>query len=137
MSGATQVNAAASDPNGIAHVDFPALESGFDAAGSRSAQVLPLPRDERGRRRQRHVGDVVGDLGGIVEMGEMTVREKTRSLLLPTAKSLTAPPAALANPIDDVLVNLDPAAPWVVGFPQFGHGSIKLTVLFNDPSDPE
>lgn len=23
------------------------------------------------------------------------------------------------------------------GFPQFGHGSIKLTVLFNDPTDPE
>ena len=22
-------------------------------------------------------------------------------------------------------------------FPQFGHGSIKLTVLFNDPTDPE
>lgn len=27
-----------------------------------------------------------------------------------------------------------PVAP---GFPQFGHGSIKLTVLFNDPTDPE
>ena len=23
------------------------------------------------------------------------------------------------------------------GFPQFGHGSIKLGVLFNDPSDKE
>jgi hypothetical protein len=24
-----------------------------------------------------------------------------------------------------------------VGFPQFGHGSIKLTVLFNNPADIE
>ncbi len=40
-------------------------------------------------------------------------------------------------PPDDTASNLDPgnrAAPF---FPQFGHGSIKLTVLFNDPTDPE
>lgn len=33
--------------------------------------------------------------------------------------------------------NLDPANPATPGFPQFGHGSIKLSVLFNDPSVPE
>ena len=31
------------------------------------------------------VGQVLGDLGGTVEMGEMTVREESRGLLLPTA----------------------------------------------------
>jgi hypothetical protein len=40
-------------------------------------------------------------------------------------------------PPDDTASNLDPgdrAAPF---FPQFGHGSIKLTALFNDPTDKE
>ena len=40
-------------------------------------------------------------------------------------------------PPDDTASNLDPADPTRPSFPQFGHGSIKLTVLFNDPSDPE
>jgi hypothetical protein len=40
-------------------------------------------------------------------------------------------------PPDDTASNLDPANPAKTNFPQFGHGSIKLTVLFNDPSDPE
>jgi hypothetical protein len=40
-------------------------------------------------------------------------------------------------PPDDTASNLDPGDPSKPNFPQFGHGSIKLTVLFNDPSDPE
>jgi hypothetical protein len=40
-------------------------------------------------------------------------------------------------PPDDTASNLDPGDPTKTGFPQFGHGSIKLTVLFNNPSDPE
>jgi CxxC motif-containing protein (DUF1111 family) len=40
-------------------------------------------------------------------------------------------------PPDDTASNLDPADPTKQNFPQFGHGSIKLTVLFNDPGDPE
>jgi Di-haem oxidoreductase, putative peroxidase len=40
-------------------------------------------------------------------------------------------------PPDDTASNLDPGDPTKTGFPQFGHGSIKLTVLFNDPTDPE
>lgn len=40
-------------------------------------------------------------------------------------------------PPDDTASNLDPGNPSTPGFPQFGHGSIKLTVLFNDPTDPE
>jgi di-heme oxidoreductase (putative peroxidase) len=40
-------------------------------------------------------------------------------------------------PPDDTASNLDPGNRSTPGFPQFGHGSIKLTVLFNNPSDPE
>ena len=40
-------------------------------------------------------------------------------------------------PPDDTASNLDPGDPSAVNFPQFGHGSIKLTVLFNDPSNKE
>ena len=40
-------------------------------------------------------------------------------------------------PPDDTASNLDPGNRNTPNFPQFGHGSIKLTVLFNDPTDPE
>src|SRR5262249_37813881 len=40
-------------------------------------------------------------------------------------------------PPDDTASNLDPAVPTAPGFPQAGHGSIKLSVLFNDPNDAE
>jgi hypothetical protein len=33
--------------------------------------------------------------------------------------------------------NLNPANPAASGYPQFGHGSIDLSVLFNDPADKE
>lgn len=40
-------------------------------------------------------------------------------------------------PPDDTASNLNPGDPATPGFPQKGHGSIALTVLFNDPTDPE
>lgn len=40
-------------------------------------------------------------------------------------------------PPDDTASNLNPGDPSLPGFPQFGHGSIALTGLFDDPSDPE
>ena len=40
-------------------------------------------------------------------------------------------------PPDDTASTLDPGDPTQPNFPQFGHGSIKLTILFNDPTDPE
>jgi Di-haem oxidoreductase, putative peroxidase len=40
-------------------------------------------------------------------------------------------------PPDDTASTLDPGDPYTANFPQAGHGSIKLTVLFNDPGDPE
>ena len=40
-------------------------------------------------------------------------------------------------PPDDTASNLDPGNPSAPNFPQSGHGSVKLTVLFNNPKDPE
>jgi mono/diheme cytochrome c family protein len=40
-------------------------------------------------------------------------------------------------PPDDTSSNLDPGNRNAAGFPQFGHGSVRLTALFNDPSDIE
>jgi hypothetical protein len=38
-------------------------------------------------------------------------------------------------PPDDTATKLDPGDRSTPGFPQFGHGSIKLAVLFNDSTD--
>jgi Di-haem oxidoreductase, putative peroxidase len=38
---------------------------------------------------------------------------------------------------DDTSSTLQPADPNTPGYPQFGHGSIRLTALFNDPTDVE
>jgi hypothetical protein len=40
-------------------------------------------------------------------------------------------------PPDDTASNLDPADPNAPNYPQNGHGSVKLGLLFNDPLDPE
>ena len=40
-------------------------------------------------------------------------------------------------PPDDTASNLDPGDRTAANFPQNGHGSIRLPVLFNDPSEPE
>lgn len=40
-------------------------------------------------------------------------------------------------PPDDTASNLDPGDRNAIGFPQYGQGSIKLGVLFNNPNDPE
>jgi len=40
-------------------------------------------------------------------------------------------------PPDDTASNLNPGDRNTAGFPQYGHGNIKLPVLFNDPTDPE
>jgi hypothetical protein len=40
-------------------------------------------------------------------------------------------------PPDDTPSNLNPKNTATPGFPQFGHGSINLGALFNDPGDPE
>jgi hypothetical protein len=40
-------------------------------------------------------------------------------------------------PPDDTASNLNPGSRTAADFPQRGHGSISLTVLFQNPADPE
>jgi hypothetical protein len=40
-------------------------------------------------------------------------------------------------PPDDTASNLEPANPSAPGFPQRGHGSIRLGALFNNPNEGE
>ena len=40
-------------------------------------------------------------------------------------------------PPDDTASTLDPGNRTAPNFPQFGHGSMSLTPLFNNPNDPE
>lgn len=40
-------------------------------------------------------------------------------------------------PPDDTASNLDPGDPGAPGYPQRGHGSIRLQALFNNPGEPE
>jgi hypothetical protein len=40
-------------------------------------------------------------------------------------------------PPDDTASNLNPGDATTAGFPQYGHGNIRLPALFNDPGDPE
>ena len=40
-------------------------------------------------------------------------------------------------PPDDTSSTLEAAVPSTPGYPQFGHGSIRLGALFNNPNDPE
>jgi hypothetical protein len=40
-------------------------------------------------------------------------------------------------PPDDTASTLDPGDRSAFNFPQFGHGSIRLSALFNNPNDPE
>jgi hypothetical protein len=57
--------------------------------------------------------------------------EHYRSLLVEFLNSL------VLFPPDDTASNLAPGDRDTPGFPQYGHGSIRLGVLFNDPNDPE
>jgi hypothetical protein len=40
-------------------------------------------------------------------------------------------------PPENTASNLDPGDPRTPGYPQFGHGSIRLAALFNDPNERE
>ncbi len=57
---------------------------------------------------------------------------------LPHRRSADTPRPTRLFPPDDTASNLNPGDRNTAGFPQYGgHGSIKLTGLFNDPGDPE
>ncbi|MBI1852151.1 MAG: thiol oxidoreductase-like protein [Planctomycetes bacterium] len=74
---------------------------------------------------RRHGGEATDSRDAFVALGG------ERGALLAFLQSL------VIFPPDDTASNLDPGDASTAGYPQFGHGSIKLTVLFNDPTDHE
>lgn len=71
--------------------------------------------------------------------GEAQV-ERDRYLSLPPPRQerlLQFLQSLILFPPDDTPSNLDPGDPSSPGYPQFGHGSINLSVLFNDPRRAE
>ena len=74
----------------------------------------------------RHSGEAQATASKFAQLGEgakAKIEDFLRTLVL--------------FPPDDTASNLDPGDPNAADFPQHGHGSIKLTVLFNNPNDPE
>ena len=69
-----------------------------------------------------------------------TARNASRTRARTTQRNVIAMLNALILfPPDDTASNLPlgAAVPTTAGYPQFGHGSIRLVGLFNDPTDPE
>jgi mono/diheme cytochrome c family protein len=71
--------------------------------------------------------------------GEAQAARDAYARLFPTfrAQVLDFLNSLVLFPPDDTASNLDPGDRNAPNFPQSGHGSIKLTVLFNDPTDLE
>jgi Di-haem oxidoreductase, putative peroxidase len=74
----------------------------------------------------RHGGDAIAARNAFAAL-----RPNDQSSLIAFLNSL------VLFPPDDTASTLDPADPTKANFPQFGHGSIKLTVLFNDVTNLE
>jgi Di-haem oxidoreductase, putative peroxidase len=84
--------------------------------------------------RSMNLTEVILRHGGEAEAARAAFEaldEKDRTTVLTFLGSL------ILFPPDDTASNLDPGDPGAPSFPQFGHGSIKLSVLFNDPFDRE
>ena len=71
--------------------------------------------------------------------GEALAARNAFAALKPSQASnlLTFLNSLVLFPPDDTASNLDPANPAKQDFPQYGHCSIKLSVFFNDPTNPE
>jgi hypothetical protein len=74
----------------------------------------------------RHGGEALTERNAFAALPE-----SSRSALLDFLNSL------VLFPPDDTASNLDPGDPNAPGFPQRGHGSINLSVLFNNPNERE
>jgi di-heme oxidoreductase (putative peroxidase) len=74
----------------------------------------------------RHGGEATNARNAFAGMSETS-----RNAVLEFLESL------VLFPPDDTASNLEPANPGAAGFPQRGHGSIRLGVLFNDPNEGE
>jgi hypothetical protein len=75
---------------------------------------------------ERHGGEAQAQRDAFINLDE-----NKRDALLKFLDSL------IIFPPDDTASNLDAGNPNAPEFPQNGHGSIALSVLFNNPSDPE
>ena len=84
--------------------------------------------------RSMSLDDVILRHGGESQASAQCLCETGRSGIGCVQKFLNS--LILFSP-DDTASNLDPGDRSTPYFPQFGHGSIKLSVLFNDPGDPE
>ena len=60
-------------------------------------------------------------------MRSSACRHRSRDAIIAFLNSL------VIFPPDDTASNLDPGNRAAAGFPQYQHGSIRLTVLFNNP----
>jgi Di-haem oxidoreductase, putative peroxidase len=84
--------------------------------------------------RSMTLNDVILRHGGEAQASRNAYAALTKSERLALQAFLNS---LVVFPPDDTASNLDPGDPTSTNFPQFGHGSIKLTWLFNDPADPE
>jgi mono/diheme cytochrome c family protein len=78
----------------------------------------------------RHGGEAAEARDRFAALGEDDADGRQEAILAFLQSLVIFPP-------DDTASNLDPGDPTQAGFPQSGHGSIKLSVLFDDPSDGE
>lgn len=114
-------------------------ERNFDGTLQKRFMTEPLwgvgstaPYGHDGRSINLH--EVIVRHGGEAEVSKqayLDLRPFSREAVLAFLESL------VLFPPDDTASNLNPGNPSAEGFPQYGHGSIRLPVLFNDPSDPE
>jgi hypothetical protein len=74
----------------------------------------------------RHGGEAIASRNAFAKLAEAQ-----KTAILEFLNSL------VLFPPDDTASNLDPGDASAPGFPQRGHGSIRLQVLFNDPTEPE
>lgn len=84
--------------------------------------------------RSMHLRDVILRHGGEAQPARdnfWTLNQNRQQELIEFLNSL------VLFPPDDTASNLDPGDRNHIQFPQYGQGSIKLGVLFNDPGDPE
>jgi hypothetical protein len=75
---------------------------------------------------RRHGGEALSSRNAFVQLSTTN-----RNAILAFLNSL------ILFPPDDTPSNLEPANPGAQGYPQFGHGSIRLAALFFNPLDPE
>jgi hypothetical protein len=83
-----------------------------------------------------HDGRSISLLEVILRHGGEAARERNAFAALPRrgqSQVLAFLSSLILFPPDDTASNLDPGDPTRAGFPQFGHGSIRLTALFNNP----